>query len=219
MQQAGAGALDLLSAINATSAAGPVSLSFGAGTGAVHETRSLTLWNLGSSAEDYQISVAALHGDAVPTVPLVSVQVDAGGSATIPVSFSADGLGPGQYEGFLWIQGNRSNVPLRVPYWYGVGSGRPRRITILSSAPSGPAGNVATDAVVFRVTDDSGLPVTDVQPAVTVLSGGGSALAARPVLNAPYAFDVDAMLGDQPGANVFRIQVGEITRDVTIIGR
>ena len=38
------------------------------------------------------------------------VEAAPGASVTIPVGFSVDGLAPGEYEGFIQVQGARSNV-------------------------------------------------------------------------------------------------------------
>ncbi len=218
VQQAGAGLLNVLAAVNATAAFAPVSLSFGADVGTVSATRQLTLWNLGTESDTFQLSVSALGGNAVPELPYASLQLDPGASATIPVSFPVDGLAPGEYEGFIQVQGTRSNVTSRVPYWRGVTSGQPRHITVLANPGAAAAGSTIFDGLLFRITDESGIPLMNLNPAVRALSGGGDANNIR-LYGAPYLYDASLRLGSRPGANVFRIQVGDLTKDVTIIGQ
>jgi subtilisin family serine protease len=219
IQQAGGGSLNVLNAMNATAAAAPFSLSFGAGTGTIHQQQNLTVWNLGTAADTFQISVAGLDGSTVPDLPVTSVQLDPGASAVIPVRFNGDGLAAGTYEGYIQIQGTQSKVTTHVGYWYGVSSGTPARITTLTQSDAARAGSTVHEAVVFRVTDENGLPVMTPRPTVTPISGGGSIVAFGPLGDVPYAFDTYVRLGARPGANVFRIQVGDLTRDVTINGQ
>jgi minor extracellular serine protease Vpr len=219
VQQAGAGMLDMLAALNATAAVAPVSLSFGSGTGSVHQTRNLTLWNLGTAADTFQIGVAPLDGSTVPDVPVTSVRLEPGASVQIPVALSADGLAAGTYDGFIQIQGTASSVTTRVPYWHAVGSGHPSHITTLRVSDHGRPGSTLPDALLFRVTDENGVPVLDAQPTVEPVSGGGSVVSVGRVSNVPFAYDSYVRLGARPGANVFRIQVGDLTKDVMINGQ
>jgi minor extracellular serine protease Vpr len=219
VQQAGTGSLDVLAAVNATAAAAPVSLTFGASTGTVALTRTLTVSNVGTAADTFQLSVAPLDGGSVPELPYTSVQLDPGASVDIPVRFAADGLAAGIYDGFVQIQGTQSSVTTRVPYWHGVASGHAARVTILNTSNGGRAGSTIPNAMYFRVTDENGLPVVDARPKVVTVSGGGSVSDLFQVTGAPYTFDTYVRLGTHPGANVFRIQVGDLTRDVTINGQ
>ena len=86
--------------------------------------------------------------------------------------FTASGMAPGQYEGFIQIQGGAASVPTRVPYWFAVPSGTPAFVTMLTSTASATAGSTVTQAAVFRITDAAGLPVATA-PSVTAVSGGG----------------------------------------------
>jgi minor extracellular serine protease Vpr len=217
VQRGGAGKLDLLAAVTSTVAFAPVSLSFGAGLGNLHASRNLTLWNLGTERDTFQLAVTALGGNAVPELPYASVELDPGASVTIPVSFSVDALAAGEYEGFIEARGTRSNVTSRAPYWHGVTSGQARHITIIQNA--GVAGAGSTAVVLFRVTDDSGVPVMSETPAVRALSGGGTITNVQTVQVLPYAYDLNLRLGARPGTNVFRIEAGGLTKDVTIIGQ
>ena len=96
-------------------------------------------------------------------------------------------------------------------------SGTPSHITLLLSSGTADAGSAA--GAIFRVTDDTGVPVTDAVPDVKPVSGGGAVVAVRALGIVPYAYELDVRLGTLGGRNVFRIQVGNLTKDVTIIGQ
>ncbi len=220
VQQAGVGILDVLAAVNATAAAAPVSLSFGAGSGTINSTASLNVSNVGAAADTFRILVVPSKGAAAPAVSSATFDLAAGANTAIPVQFSAGGLAPGQYEGYITIQGTHSGIATRVPYWYGVESTTPGYITILDSAASGAAGTVVTQAILFRVSDQSGIPM-NASPTVVPVSGGGTVASRVQSINSqsPYSFIVSVKLGPTPGSNVFRIQVGSLTKDVTIVGQ
>src|SRR5262249_31902666 len=106
--------------------------------------------------------------DTYSAQPAVSVStnsltLDAGAKAILTVGMTGFELPPGAYEGFIHVLGTNSGVDERVPYWYGVGSATPARITILSTASNPSAGSTSQDAVLFRVTDASGITVPNVQ--------------------------------------------------------
>jgi hypothetical protein len=218
-QRAGAGKLDLLAAVSSTAAAAPVSLSFGVSAGTFRLTRELTVWNLGTVADTFTLSVAPLRGNAVPELGVASVELGPGASARVPVSFAAEGLGPGEYEGEIEIRGARSAAAIRTPYWHAVASNRPRNVTIVwARTTSGAAGSTISDAVLFRVTDEAGVPVAEV-PSIQPIAGGGDFAGLRTFGNTPYAYSVSFRLGPRPGVNVFRIQAGDVSKDVTVIGQ
>jgi minor extracellular serine protease Vpr len=220
VQQAGAGILDVLSAINATAAAAPVSLSFGAGSGTINSTETLNISNVSTAPDTFRVLVVPSNGAAAPTVSSATFDLAAGGTTGIPVQFSAAGLAPGQYEGYITIQGTHSGIPTRVPYWYGVQSTTPGHITVLDSTSSAPAGSVVTQAILFRITDPSGIPM-NASATVVPVSGGGTVTTRVQSVNSqsPYSYVVSVKLGPTPGDNVFRIQVGSLTKDVTITGQ
>ena len=220
VQQAGAGLLNLLAALNATAAASPVSMSFGAG-GDFSVARILTITNVGAAADQFQLGVAPRDGSGpVPSPAVSSVQLDPGASASIPVTFAGSGLSPGEYEGFLTVQGAQSSTGAAIPYWYGVPSGVPAHVTVLYNASGGGPVAVNTriaEAVVFRVSDASGLPVSGALPEATSVSGGGAVTGIGRYGPVPDAFVLGVRTGTSPGANVFQIQAGALAVQVTIL--
>ena len=78
---------------------------------------------------------------------------------------------------------------------------------------------MVSSAAIFRVTDEAGLPVEGVAPSVEAVSGGGVVDTVQVFSNVPFAYSISVRLGPRPGANVFRVQAGEITKEVTVIGQ
>jgi subtilisin family serine protease len=220
VQDAGAGFLDLNAAMLATLAASPTSLSFGVGPGTNKLSATVRLSNLGYSRDTFQISVSPVGGAPAPVPSTSSVQLASDTYFDVPFAFTPSGLGPGEYEGFITIQGTGSATVARIPYWYGVASSTPAHITILSTPGAPPAaGTVVSDAIWFRVTDASGIIVAGVTPTVTVSSGGGSVVSVDS-LNSYYpgVWAVTARMGPASGAsNVFVISAGKLTASVTIV--
>ena len=221
VQQAGAGLLDVLAALNATAAVAPVSLTFGVGPGDVTASRTLTVSNVGTTSDTFTFAAVPREGGGpIPQLSSSSLPLNPGASANLTVNFTGASLAPGQYEGYIAIQGSHSGVVTHVPYWYAVPSGQPHYLTLLNSPATGGTNKRVALAAIFRISDEFGLPVPDVQPEVTVLSGGGQVLSVDsldPVI--PNVFGFSARLGVRPGANVFRIQVGDLTKTVTIVGQ
>ncbi len=220
VQQAGGGFFNALSAISATAAASPVSVSFGTANGSITSTTTLTVSNVGAAADTFQISATARDAGApMPQFPTTAMRIEAGASASIPVVFSAGGLAPGQYEGFIQIQGSAAAVPTRVPYWLAVPSTTPALITVLSTATDASAGSTLADAVIFRVTDAAGVPVS-VTPQVTAVSGGGRVNGISGLGSSyPNDYVLNVHLGNAPGPNIFQIQAGSVSMQVTITGQ
>ena len=236
VQQAGAGLLDMSAALRASGAEAPTSLAFGIGTASTQQTRTLTISNVTNARETFTILVAGRDTPIGPvppesrtamaletSAPLVTVSthsltLEGGASGTVTVGFSSFGLPAGAYEGFIRVLGTNSNVEQRVPYWYGLGSTVPARITILSTPTNPKAGALDTDSVLFRVTDASGITVPGVQPKATVVDGGGQVVSVEnddPFF--PGVFGLTLQYGPVAGSNDFQIQVGNLTQTVTIV--
>ncbi len=211
VQRSGGGLLDVSAALNSTVAAYPALLSLG-------NSRTLTLSNLGGNADTFTITAAPRSGSAVPTMAS-SVQVAAGGSVDVPLTWNTANLASGTYEGFLTVSSSSTGTKVNVPYWYDASSGEPANITILDAVSSGRRSSVQRQAVLLRTTDVSGQSLL-LQPEVTVVSGGGSVRAVTSLDNqVPGMFSVDVVLGPAAGTNVFRIQSGSVTTDITITGQ
>ena len=219
VQNAGAGMLDLSAAVLATLAVNPASVSFGTGAGTATLSSTLRLSNIGYTSDTFQISVAPAGSSPAPVAAEGSVRLDSDTYVDVPLSLKVNGLAPGAYEGFIEIQAVNSGTSVRVPYWYGVASPTPAHITVFFVASGLAAKAAANDAILFRVTDASGIADESVTPTVTVSSGGGSVVGVASADSfSPGLWTVDIRMGPAPGAsNVFNITAGGVTVAVTIV--
>jgi hypothetical protein len=208
VQQSGAGVLNLAAAVSGTVAAYPTSLDFGTGADTINSTLQLTLWNVGSSGDTFTIQ-------AVPTgnspglsisgaLSATSIQLGANGSQQIPVTLSASGLVPGEYQGYLTVQGTTSSNTATVPYWFAVPGSTPAGVSVIYQDFVDPMRTVSRQAVVFRVVDAAGLPYTGTEtPQTAITSGTGS-------IRSSYR------IGDIPGTYAMDIRTGTTSMEVSI---
>jgi len=240
VQQTGAGLLDVSAALRASGAMAPVELSFGVGNGTIQLATGMAVTNVSNTSETFTIFVeerdaplgpippgsrtatALQTYDGLPSVTVTpgTLTLAPGKSGLLTVSITGTNLPPGAYEGFVHVVGTNSRVDERVPYWYGVGSSEPARITLLNTATSPLAGSTVPDAALFRVTDANGITVPGALPMATVIDGGGSVLAVvdHGAVN-PGVFGLVVQLGQEAGANDFAIHVGTLTQRVTIVSQ
>jgi minor extracellular serine protease Vpr len=219
IQQAGAGLLDVSAALRSTATAYPASLSFGAGGLDADISRVLTLTNVGQGTESFAIAAAPRMEGPAPAAGAATVELAPGATVEVPVSWSVRGIATGTYDGFLTVTALSSGARINIPYWYAATSGTPAHITVLDSVTSGRRGSIQRDAILFRVTDVSGVALAGVQPQVTAVSGGGAASRVTSYDGeAPGLFGADVRLGPSAGTNLFRIRVGTVTLDVSITG-
>jgi hypothetical protein len=197
----------------------PAVINFGTGGPNPRIDRSLRITNVGTTTETFAVFAAPGDGPT-PVVSIGTVRLSPGASTNLPVSWTGSGLRPGQQEGFLRVVGTSTGVETRVPYWYGVTSETPAGITVLQTVASARRGATARDAILFRVTDASGLPLALAGPDVSMTSGGG---AVRAVVSydreIPGLYGVTLRLGSAAGANVVSIRAGEAAVNVSITGR
>ncbi|MBI3278247.1 MAG: S8 family serine peptidase [Acidobacteria bacterium] len=216
VQFAGAGSLDLAASLRATITAYPSSISFGAGGDTVDSIADLWISNAGAAAASYTASVRAAHDGPAPTVSPARLTIDPGGFAKFTVSWRASGLQPGEYEGALEVR-DSSGAAIRVPYWYGVASGEPKYLTLLSANVHALQGS--DRAIAFRVTDAAGIAIADVEPSVTVLGGGGEVVRVEPIgSDIPGAWMAVVRIGTEDRRNIVRIDAAGMSRIIVIEG-
>jgi subtilisin family serine protease len=214
VQQTGAGILNLSAALRASSAAAPVSLSFL--TGGATISKLLTISNVGAAATTFRLMVAPSSAGPAPVLSADSLRLERGASAQVTVSFNGVTPLPGQYEGWIRIADISTGLETRVPYWYAVSTGTAGFITVLEVTRNSTPGRVVSDAVLFRVTDAFGIPVTSTPPVVSV-SGDSEIISVNSRdRRIPGAYGITIRLGTQRGANVIQIESGGLLREVTI---
>lgn len=205
VNSAGAGMLDVKNAVSSTLAASPVSLSFSAGGGTLDLAREIQLRNLGTEAVDLAVEVDSAD-EIKPAAGVGELSLAPGETATVPVTFTADGLPPGPYQGFIRVRNTASSAEIRIPYWYAVTGSGPSAIVPLRLSPRAPQPDSLV-RVYFRIHDEAGLPVTSPTPVVVPVSGGGTVLD-EPGLSGEYpsAWVVTLRTG-LAGPNVFQVEV------------
>jgi minor extracellular serine protease Vpr len=217
VQQTCVGILNVAAALNASATTSPASLSFQVGDGNPNLSRSLTITNVGAQSTNFELAAVPRPGSPTPALSVSSISLDPTSSAQVSVNFSASALAPGQYEGYIRISDTTTGAEAHVPYWYGVPANTPAHITILNASQGTVQATSGQDAVLFRITDASGIPVTDIKPTVSIVSGAStfSSVNSRDSV-IPGAFGVNLRLGTRKGTSVVRIQAGDIVTDVSV---
>jgi minor extracellular serine protease Vpr len=117
----GAGRENLLSAVTASVALDPVSVSFGAvpsGSGQ-SSTFDVTLTNLGDSSATFDVAVGAGGGGVAYSVSPSSLDLDAGASGTVTLTMAADkGAAPGDHQALLTVSVGGSEVAHAAVYTF-----------------------------------------------------------------------------------------------------
>ncbi len=215
LQSAGAGRLDVERALRSMTVADPVTVGFGAGRLSVDLARDLTLTNLASATDTLAIAVSAIGNSAAAIVSPATVTLGPGESKRVTVRLSGSELPPGEHQGFLLIQGSQSEVQLRVPYWYGASDKVAKTISLLPRTSSPRAGE--RYQFLMRIADSSGSALMDTLPAVEATEGDGRVETVQSLdADFPGIWVVNLRLGLLSATNVFRFQVGEAARTVTI---
>ena len=214
IQKMGAGQLHLAAALRAQAVAYPASLSLGVNSRA---TGTLRIENLNPADETYSLAIEPRNGGTAPALSASTLNAAYGNSAEVALELDATSLAPGSYEGFVHVTGANTGTDIRVPYWFAVPDKTPATIPVLATTATGRRNGQVRDAVYFRVTDASGVPIAGLTPEVTVQSGNGTIVAVNDYdRDSPGLFSVTVRLGPAAGANIFRIQAGEKTLDFTI---
>lgn len=234
VQHAGAGVLNVESALRNTVTAFPTSLTFSTGSGALGgastgDYHQFALTNVGKTPETYRVSTVPF--DAAPglgfsflprdpsPISTVSLTIAAGQTRTLYAYWTAR-LSPGEYQGLIYVEGSQTSTTAVIPYWYGVPTGIPREVNMLSGSPAST--RVGTTVILYlRVTDDIGVPVTGT--AALAFQGsataGGGAVTLLPNVFFPNLRAVSLRLGPNPAVNDFQFTFGSLPPvTVTITG-
>jgi hypothetical protein len=205
----GAGRLNLQNAARSTIAAAPTAVSFGASATTVELSKEITLKNLGGTADTFALSIES--ADAVkPSLAAGSVWVEAGGTATVTLTFRGTEIPAGAYQGFVIVRGEAGPVTARVPYFYGARGISPASIAVSYSSSRTQAGTVIK--VLFRVFDAGNLPMTSVTPTIEAVVGGGApVLIERAPEEYPDQWYAELKLGPIGGVlNLFQFKAGDV---------
>lgn len=216
VQQAGAGVLNIYNALLQTTTVSPASLSFGSFGGTADVWRQLQVTNIAQKTRHYVVDVQpAGAAPALLAFPR-DFWLAPGASMTVSLKFEIFSAQPGEYQGVVLIRSGDGDPALRIPYWYGVGDGFPRRITVLSAPASAAAGSVVN--IQFRMTDAAGAIVLGFDPAV-IGPDNSEILEVRSLDTVlPGVYRARVRLEPTPGLNVFSIHAWNMVTRVTIRG-
>jgi subtilisin family serine protease len=219
-QHRGAGSLNVDAAANTWLAASPALVSFGAAGIRANPTQRITVSNLGTLRESYSILVNPTKGVAAPSASTTAIDLEPGRTGSFTVTLAADDLPPGETEGLIVIRGSVSGSEIRVPYWHGVPSHQPSRISVVQSASSGTVSATVRDAIMFRILDDSGLPVNSIEPEIIPETEGSEVVRIRSLNGLyPAVWSADLRLAAAPGPVRFKVRAGAIERTLSITAR
>ncbi|MDX1982469.1 MAG: S8 family serine peptidase, partial [Bryobacteraceae bacterium] len=214
VQQTGAGMLNLPGALTTNTTISPVSISFGEYRGQ-SISRQFTISNLGRSAESYTLTL--LTADTLrPRISGSTLTVESGDSASLTLQLDIPNPAAGQYQGIIEIAGSSGSLS-RVPYWAGVRSSTPSRISVAGQPFTANTGGTAQ--ILFRVLDSGAFYLLEPAAEITAVSGGGAVVSVNQLgAQYPGLYLARVRLGPEPGVNVFRIHAAGAEREVRIRG-
>ncbi len=139
--QTGSGFLDMGSAASVTALFSPTSLSFGAHSyaGTLSLSRTLTIKNISSTPDEFELSVRPLIPGPEITLSRNSTGViPPGGSAGVDITVRVNSPDSGGFQGFVAIESSATGAEYRVPYWAGLYVPDPSRTLTVAQNSSGP---------------------------------------------------------------------------------
>ena len=204
----------MLAALRNSVAVAPVSLSFGAGLGAVDAAQQFTITNLGTAEDTFTLAFSPAGSGPATSLDTTSVRLPPGGSRQIVARFTGAALAAGEYQGALHIHG-----------------------TLRRWIPSFPIGMEC--AMAFRNTSPNWLGRTWPPPAHSKTSSfasptaaecrrgviptvrrwaSGSVLSLASVDDLSRESSTPSDVGPVRRANVFEIDAGAVTLRISIQG-
>ncbi len=146
--QSGSGLLDMGSASGAGAVFSPTSLSYGVQSysGSVSLTRTLSVKNILSSADQYSVSFESLiPGPTISFSQSNTGSVPPGTTASVDISMQITAPLSGGFQGFVDVTSAATSFTYHIPYWAGLYvPDSSRKLTVSqSSSGSTPFGNLA----------------------------------------------------------------------------
>ncbi|MGJ5817307.1 S8 family serine peptidase [Paludibaculum fermentans] len=217
VQQAGGGLVDASAAVNTTVTAYPATLPLGTGGTEAQMARTLTLTNISGSKDTYTLGAEGGADQFQTSIATPTVDIEAGSSTDVVVSWNGSGMTAGAYQGAITITSANTGKTSRVPYWFASSTAAPASMNMMYSA--GSANRNRTTTVYFRVLDAAGNSLSNASPTISVVSGGGATgRVANYDSDWPGIYAVTVRVGFAAGDNVFRLQAGDATMNFTITG-
>jgi len=138
--QAGSGLLDMGNASAAGAVFTPTNLNFGVHTNSksLSLSRSFTIRNIGTTADQYSISLETLTaGPSITFNQEVTDSIAPSGTATIQVQLYTASPISGGFQGFVQVRSLTTSMLYRIPYWAGLCNYDTSRILTVSQSASG----------------------------------------------------------------------------------
>ncbi len=215
----GAGKLNASAALNPGATLDPAAIGFGEvlRSSDLPVSGTVVLTNVGAASDTFRIDVQQRDPDSNARVTVngsssTSGTIGAGQAARITVALSGSLPRPGVYEGVIRVQGTSSGTNLRLPYYYGVPSGRPTNIFAIAGDGSiGTAGKALPDLLILKLIDDFGFPVQGQDVQFRATQGGGSIFQADAKTDVYGIAAADVNLGATLGEQIFAATTGGLT--------
>ena len=213
----GGGMLDAEAALGPVATAEPAVVSFGDVRGlALPDEQTLFVQNTSGASSTYRLTVIARTPESGARLLIngstqSSATIQAGQEASFQISLTGSTPSPGEYEGFIRIARDAGGLELLVPFYYAVGDNVPFNAFALTG--TGVVGTVSEphpELLIFKVVDQYGQPVSDLDVTFQVDDGGGSIFEADPATDAYGVAAADVDMGPNTGFQDFRATAGSL---------
>jgi len=214
---AGAGLLDVRSALDPIGTLFPATISFGQ----INDVelpieRTLEITNTTQFPATYQVSViprtfVAEAQVRVSGLASSSVRLNPGEIGSITVTLTGRTPPAGQYEGVLQVARNTGGLELLAPYYFAVGDGVPSNAFALTGV--GVVGTVNEphpELLILKVIDQHGQPVSDAAVTFEVTAGNGAIFQADPSTDFFGVAAADVDMGPNPGFQDYLARIGSL---------
>jgi len=188
----GGGRLNLPAAVATTLVSDPVSISFGQQTsGTVNSSQSVTLKNVGTASETFNVAVAQSVSDPGLTVSTnnstVTLAVGATTTLTLSMATTTSVGESGIFEGFVNLVSQTTATQIHIPYWVMFGSANASTAGLVDGAGFGKTVGVGSIVSLFGTymggagVGASRVPLpVDVNHTTVVITGRDSTAGTNP---------------------------------------
>jgi len=214
---AGAGRLDVRSALGPIATLFPATISFGrVNDEPLPIERTLEITNTTDFPATFQVAVIPkdFSEDArvrVNGVDTTSVRLNPGEIGTVNVTLTGRTPLAGQYEGVLQVSRDVGGLELLAPYYFAVGDNIPADAFALTGV--GVVGTVNEphpELLILKVLDQHGQAVSGADVTFEVTAGGGAIFQADPATDLFGVAAADVDMGPDTGFQDYLARVGNI---------
>jgi subtilisin family serine protease len=206
----GAGRLDISAAVRTKVTVEPSTLSFGViGSGTLPSSLSLRIVNNDQEAVSLRLSTSGTRDPSAELrLSLATLDLGPGESSTVSVQLAGVQPRPGIYDGWVAIEGGKT--PLRIPYLYLVSDGRPDRFFHIDGNNFSGRPGQQNVLLMFRLTDQYGVPLADVPVRFRVTRGNARIDLADATTDVVGKAAANITLGSQAGDQEITAEAGDL---------